>query len=212
MTRTCAVVFLALAAACKTADEKPPEFGGAWPEYKSGNEDGAVDSAWLDDVAIPAHLAQLDEEEEHFVAGACEALRSGHAAYAGAANGLIELKEPVIPYVGHYGDLHPALRARVFVVLNHVFAGLEPGSVALHLTSPYSVVRIAAADSVGARRLADNAARLVDLLDDADPDVRRAAIASLRTIYNRFYGYRPLDSARRRSRPVREWRAQVQAG
>jgi hypothetical protein len=210
MARSLAVVLLALAAACKSAEEEPPEFGGAWPEYKSG--EGDVDLAWLDDVQFPAHLARLDEEEETFVAGACHALGGAHADYAGAASGLIELEEPVIPYVGHFGGLHPVLRARVAVVLKSVFRAMPAGHVALHLGSPYDVVRIAAADSVGDRRLAAQAPRLVELLEDDDSDVRRAAITSLRTIFNRFFGYRPLDSAGRRSEPVREWRAFVQTG
>ena len=100
----------------------------------------------------------------------------------------------------------------MFVVLDNVFRDVPAGHIAAHLGSPYDVVRTAAADSAGVRRLAGQGPRLVDLLDDDDPHVRRAAIASLRTIYNRFFGYRPLDSAGRRSKPASEWRAHVQAG
>jgi len=67
-------------------------------------------------------------------------------------------------------------------------------------------VRVATAGVVGERDLARHAVRLVDLLDDPDLEVRRAAIRTLRQLSNRFFGYRPDAPAQQRAKATGRWR------
>lgn len=202
----------ALAACAQGPPVEPTEPG--WPGR--GAEAAQIDSQWVRYVLIPDHLGRLDPESEAFAATAVFALDSGDfASYSSAAAGLIELGEPVLPYLGYVGDA-PGSNARLYgavtVVMGPIFEEIEPDHVRLHLDSPYRAVRAAAATAVGERELKEHAGRLVDLLEDDRTEVRHAAIRSLRQLYNRFFGYRADEPARRRARAVVLWRQLLGSG
>ncbi len=53
---------------------------------------------------------------------------------------------------------------------------------------------------------------LVRLLEDQDLQVRRAAIAALRSLTNRFFGYDPAATVLRRAKPVQHWQGLLGSG
>ena len=179
-------------------------------------EPGRFERNWVLQVKIPAHLDRLSEEDEAFVVTAVRALGSiDFQTYSAAASGLAELGEAVTPYLGHIGE-RASQSERTFrvvaVVLAPVFLGLEPERVAFYLPSPYRVVRATAARVAGKRELLEYAPELVGLLEDHDLQVRRAAIAALRRLTNRFFGYDPAAKELRRAKPVRRWQRLLGSG
>jgi len=199
---------LLLLAAC-AAPPREPVPDSAWPGRRTAAP-SEIDSAWLARVEIPDHLERLDAVNEAFVATACDALDSGDfSAYSSAADGLVDLGEPVVPYLGLYSDLpprEPRLYRMVCVVLEPIFEEIPGEHLRYHLQSPYRSVRASAAQTAGGRQLMEYAPRLVELLDDQALDVRREAIRSLRRISTQFFGYRPDAAATDRAAAVARWR------
>jgi hypothetical protein len=179
-------------------------------------EPGEFERDWVQQVKIPAHLDRLSYEDEAFVVTAVRALGSiDFQTYSAAASGLAELGEAVTPYLGHIGE-RASESERTFrvvaVVLAPVFVALEPERLAFHLPSAYRVVRATAAQVAGERNLMECAPVLVNLLEDQDLRVRRAAIAALRRLTNRFFGYDPAATVLRRAKPVQRWQGLLGSG
>ena len=202
----------ALLAACATSsDEQIDDF-----PFDPSEEPREISSEWITEVRIPGHLKRLSAEDEAFVANAVHALSArDFRTYSAAASGLVELGEPVTPYLGHIGELRSPSE-RIFrvvtVVMGPVLSQLEPERLSLYLHSPYRTARATAARVTGDRDLMEHARTLVSLLDDTDLFVRRAAIVALRKLTNRFHGYNPETTAARRSAPVRRWRELLGSG
>lgn len=198
-------LFLAAAfavAACTGAsrrkrDERPPP--------------GRVVEPWLARVRLPEHLERPPREVENAIAEDVHALLHGDfSVYPTAARRLVRRGEVVVPYLGFMGEQElpeQARTARIPIVLKPVLLEAPPAHVGGFLRSPYAAVRSAAAVAAGERRISDHAPRLVELLDDPEVEVRRAAVTALRRISNEFFGYRADDSAARRARPAAKWRA-----
>ena len=212
MPRFLAICVL-LAACAASSDERDPEFPLVPPRVE---EPAKFEPGWVRQVEIPAHLDRLSEEDEAFVVSAVRALGSSDfQTCSTAASGLAELGEAVTPYLGHVGErASPSERTFrvVTVVLGPVFFGLEPERLAFYMQSPYRALRATAAQAAGKRDLMEYAPELVSLLEDHDLQVRRAAIAVLRRLTNRFFGYDPAANARRRAKPVRRWQGLLGSG
>lgn len=188
-------------AACKggareNRDEEPP---------------GRVVQPWLARVRLPEHLERPPRETENAIAEDVHALLHGDfSVYPTAARHLVRRGEVVVPYLGFMGEqelAEQARTARIAIVLKPVLLAAPPAHVGGFLRSPYGAVRAAAAVAAGERRISDHAPTLVELLDDPELEVRRAAVTALRRISNEFFGYRADDSAARRDRPAAKWRA-----
>jgi len=197
--RSCTLFGLVLLAACATLRGRPV------PSGKS-----AADTAWLAGVRFPEGLSRLPEGRERALAARVEKLGStDFGVYSGAARGLVDSGESVLPYLGH-ATTHAALstrgRACLRIVLRTILEGLAPRRVAGFVASPYPALRVAAAEAAGKRHMTGLAAKLVELLDDPVLEVRRAAIAALRRVSNQFFGYRPEDPPARRARAKARWR------
>ena len=171
---------------------------------------------WTGEVRVPAGEERLSPEEEQIVTAAVAKLDSkDFAVYSSAASLLAGMGEAVVPYLGYVGDPgSPGDRtfSIITVVLTPILYATPPERVGAHLSSPYRAVRAAAAATMGERHLMDNAADLVDLLEDPDKQVRRAAIRALRVLYNRFFGYNPGAAHDDRADAVAKWRQFVGGG
>jgi hypothetical protein len=172
---------------------------------------GRVVEPWLARVRIPSHLERPPRETENAIAEDVHALLHGDfSVYPTAARRLVKRGEVVVPYLGFMGEQklpEPARTTRVPIVLKPLLLEAPPEHVGAYLGSSYSAVRAAAAVAAGERRISEHGSELVDLLDDPDLEVRRAAVTALRRISNEFFGYRAEDSAPRRARPTAKWRA-----
>ena len=171
---------------------------------------------WLAEVQFPAALERPPRETETRIAEDVHALLHGDFdVYPTAARRLVKRGEVVVPYLGFVGAQELPAQARggrIPIVLKPLLLEVPPDHVGIHLASAYRDVRAAAAVAAGERRITDHAPELVDLLDDPEVTVRRAAVTALRRISNEFYGYRADDSALRRARPAAKWRARWARG
>ncbi|MHC4161613.1 MAG: armadillo/beta-catenin-like repeat-containing protein [Planctomycetota bacterium] len=182
-----------------------------------GDRDGAqtplsgVVEPWLARVQIPPHLEPPPRETETAIAEDVHALLHGDfSVYPTAARRLVKRGEVVVPYLGFMGEQQLSEQARttrIPIVLKPLLLEAPPDHVGVYLVSPYKDVRAAAAVAAGERRISDHATKLVELLDDSEVEVRRAAVTALRRISSEFFGYRADDSAPRRSGPAAKWRA-----
>jgi hypothetical protein len=161
------------------------------------------------DVLRPANLRRQTPTDELAIAEDIDRLLTGDFdAYPTAGRRLIRRGEPVIPYLGHAALRHPAPAAhkeRLAIAYGPVLDALPPERVLVALASPYAATRVAAATSAGERRLEPLGQRLIELLEDPDIHVRRAAITSLRMISGEFIGYRATDSPSERAAAARQW-------
>ena len=130
---------------------------------------------------------------------------AGAGGRGGDRAALVSLGEPAIPYLG-FAAGQDGLDDRIPITLRAILQTLGARRLAPYLGSPYAEVRAAAATTVGERRFTELAPALTDLLEDADLGVRRAGVAALRRITNRFHGYRPDASAEDRAAAVAKWR------
>jgi hypothetical protein len=165
-----------------------------------------VDTAWVAEVAVPRHLVRPEPAVEEAIARAIHALGApDFGDFSAAAKALVALGEPAIPYLG-FAAGQDGPDERIPITLRAILKNLPAQHVAPYLGSPYAEVRSAAATTAGERRLTELAPALTDLLEDADLDVRRASVAALRRITNRFHGFRPDAPAEDRAAAVAKWR------
>ncbi len=207
------LLLVALATAgCRHSYRKGTRSGGGGSEASTALAPEEVD--WLDEVTIPEHLERLDREQELDLARALhDFAREDFGTSSSGMRRIVEFGEPVVPYLGYAGDAL-AERSRegfedscAVILIEPILDEVPSDHIGAHLESPYACVRIAAAEVAGQKRQTEHAGRLIVLLDDPEIEVRRAAIVSLRMLANRFFGYRPSDSARRRADAVERWRS-----
>lgn len=168
--------------------------------------DEPVDTAWVQEVAIPQHQERPAPAVEETIARAIRALESpDFGDFSAAAKQLVALGEPALPYLG-FAAAQDGPGERIPITLCAILKTLPAPRLAPYLGSPYATVRAAAATTAGAQRMTELAPALTDLLEDADLDVRRAAVAALRRITNRFQGFRPDGPAEERALAVAKWR------
>ena len=206
------LVLLALAGACGHTYRSGRGGGRA---ARPPREPAPKDVDWLEDVTIPPYLALLDRATQLEVAEALRDLdHEDFKEFSGGMRRIVAIGEPVVPYLGFAGDerarRNPAegfAKSCVVILLEPILDEVPSDHIGLHLESTYACVRIAAAEVAGESRQTEHARKLVGLLDDPEIEVRRAAIVSLRQLSNRFFGYRPSDSSRRRREAVDNWRS-----
>jgi hypothetical protein len=200
------------AAGCRHSYRQGTRSSGGAGEASTALAPEEVD--WLDEVTIPEHLERLDREQELALAKALRDLaRDDFGTSSSGMRRIVEFGEPVVPYLGYAGDALAERHREEFedscavILLEPILEEVSSEHIGAHLESPYACVRIAAAEVAGQKRQTEHAGRLIVLLDDPEIEVRRAAIVSLRMLANRFFGYRPSDSTRRRADAVDRWRA-----
>ncbi|MHC4933232.1 MAG: HEAT repeat domain-containing protein [Planctomycetota bacterium] len=179
--------------------------GGAPP----AENDTPLDLSWLKDVDLPEHLDPPAETLEREIGEAVHRLHAADfATYSGAARRLVAIGEIAVPYLGFEAERRSKLGGdrQEVIVMRAILRKIPPGHLRHYLDSPFGAVRVAAAGVVGERDLAQHAVRLVDLLDDPDLEVRRAAIHTLRRLSNRFFGYRPDAPPEQRTKATGRWR------
>lgn len=113
---------------------------------------------------------------------------------ARASERLVQAGAPALTALGEVGS-QPVLvhgEARVSTtrpVIQAILQAAEPAEVTDHLSSPHAVVRQGAAEESGRRGHWKPIPQLIVRLEDASPEVRAAAAASLRRLTNNFFGY-----------------------
>jgi hypothetical protein len=161
------------------------------------------------DTRWPAGEPRLSEAEELAIAGDIEELLAGgFDVYPVAARRLILRGGTVLPVLGQAAERNPApavRKERISIVLGPVLRELPEDRMLVALSSPYAVVRAAAAGAVGERRLKPFGPRLVVLLEDKDIRVRGAAIMSLRMLTGEFIEYRADDPPAARAAAAARW-------
>jgi hypothetical protein len=164
---------------------------------------------WMADVRWPGGIPRPSPQEELRIAQDLDAVLTGDFdIYPLAARRLILRGTAVLPYLGHAAERNPAPAARkerLRIVFDPVLRDATEESVLVALSSPYAAVRAAAAASAGEREFVALGPRLIDLLEDKDLKVRRAAIASLRMLTGQFLEYRPDDPAAERAAGAARW-------
>jgi hypothetical protein len=192
MTRLSVLLLLGIAA-CTRYSSGGRGGGGAPP----AEDDTPPDLSWLKKVDLPGHLDPPAESLEREIG---EAVHHLHAADFATYSG--------IPYLGFEEERRSKLGGdrQEVIVMRAILRKVLPEHLHYYLDSPFAAVRVATAGVVGERDLARHAVRLVDLLDDPDLEVRRAAIRALRQLSNRFFGYRADAPAEQRAKPAGRWR------
>jgi len=164
---------------------------------------------WMADVRWPGAAPHPSSKEEILIAEDIDLLLTGDFdAYPLAGRRLIARGQDVLPYLGHAADRHPsptARKERLAIVFGPVLRDTTEARVTLALSSPYPAVRAAAAAAAGEREAVALAPRLIELLEDKDVRVRRAAIASLRRITGEFIGYDPESAPAARAASAEKW-------
>lgn len=165
------------------------------------------------EVVFPEHLTRPPRDTEGEILELIARLWSpDFSTYADAARRLVAIGEPAVAYLGHFGDMEkevsPGQRVAITrLVLEPILDGLPPANLGAALRSPYPVVRESAAAAAGRRRLSEQGPALLDLLEDEDLSVRRAANVSLRMLCNRFPDFRAEAPEAQRRAAAAKWRA-----
>jgi HEAT repeats len=164
---------------------------------------------WMADVRWPGAMPRPPAAEEVHIAEDIDALLAGDFdIYPLAGRRLIERGQAVLPYLGHAADRHPspeARKERLSIVFMPVLRDTTEERVLLAMSSPYPAVRAAAATAAGEREAVALGPRLIELLEDKDARVRRAAVASLRRITGEFLAYAPDDPPAARAAGAARW-------
>ncbi len=163
---------------------------------------------WMADVRWPGGFPPSERDELQIAAEIDQLLTGDFDVYPVAAHRLIGRGAVVLPCLGQAADRHPApaaRRERLAIVLGPVLRDASEERVLVALSSPYPVVRAAAASCVGEQRLTSLGLRLVALLEDKDIRVRRAAITSLRMLTGEFLEYRADDPPAARAAAADRW-------
>ena len=119
------------------------------------------------------------------------------------AEGAVAL--PVLGQAGDFAATGPggASESTTRPVVDAILARLPQGEVEGLLASPWPVLRRGAADELGRRGDWTPIPRLIDRLEDREPQVREAAHAALRRLTNEFPEAGPGATA---SSPAARWR------
>ncbi len=164
---------------------------------------------WMADVRWPGAAPRPPVADEIKIAEDIDALLTGDFdVYPLAGRRLIGRGQDVLPYLGHAADRHPAPSARkerLDIVFRPVLRDTTEERVLLALSSPYAAVRVAGAAAAGEREAVSLGPRLIELLEDRDPRVRSAAVASLRRITGEFLPYDPDDPPAMRAAGAARW-------
>lgn len=200
-----ALVWMLMVGACTA----PPRGGGRAGPGVGAKAPAPVDLTWLADVQMPPGSDRppraVEEEIGRAVAGL---LDEDFAVYSRSARRLIAHGLPAAPYLGHAaGALGAKTHKIVCILLEPILGDAPPDALGEMLDSPYRAVRIVAARICGEKGLEQHGPRLVALLEDPDPEVRRAGIEALRRLTNRFHGYRADDPPEVRAEAVARWRS-----
>jgi hypothetical protein len=198
------LLLLALLGACTLV----PSYPGGWGTPAPTPEVVKL-YPWMADVRWPGAAPRPSAPDEVRIADDIDALLTGDFdIYPLAGRRLIQRGQEVLPYLGHAADRHPSPavhKERLGIVFRPVLRDTTEQRVLLALSSPYPAVRAAAAAAAGEREAVPLAPRLIELLEDKDVRVRRAAIASLRRISGEFLEYSPDHSAAARAAGAWRW-------
>jgi hypothetical protein len=172
-------------------------------------------AGWVEQVRFPAGLERPAPAREADIVAAVEDLVSedfGHRTRGSRA--LLAYGESAIPYLGsrvNAADTVPDPDCPHCIIVHAIMAKLPAARLAVHLDSPYAIVRIAAAGVAGERGLNELAPALALRLDDTELEVRRASVTALRRITRQFLGYRASDSDQKRAKAAEAWRRETGA-
>jgi len=172
-----------------------------------------VTAEWVGEVEFAGGIERPSTLRESDIVSSIDDLASddfGHRTRGSRA--LLAYGEEAIPYLGYRVELAEAVpdpHCPACIVMHAIIEKLPASNVDVHLGSPYPLVRIAAAEAAGERDLRELAPRLVELLEDPDPAVRRASVTALRRITRTFLGYRVDDSPAKRAKAVTAWKREV---
>ena len=204
-----ALVLLYGLGACAVPASRPgPTPLATRPPSKEGSERERE----MREVLLPDGVVRPSLDEERKIVDAVARLWSNDlTTYSNAGHELVEAGVQAVPYLGYFGEVEkevgPGHKVNITrIVLLLILAKVPPETLTSFLGSPYAAVRVAAAMVVGEEKLEAQVRHVIELLDDGQEEVRRAAIGALRRCANRFYGYRPSDLPENRAESVRRWR------
>jgi HEAT repeat protein len=108
-----------------------------------------------------------------------------------AAERLVSAGAPALPVLGRAGDFAApgpgvAAESTTRPVVDAILARFSPAEVEALLASPWPLLRRGAADELGRRGDWAPVPRLIDRLEDDEPQVRDAAHAALRRLTQEF--------------------------
>ncbi len=129
-----------------------------------------------------------------------------------AARELVAAGDAAVPALGRAGDLSVPVAGGMRVsatrsVVQSILAASEDAELERHLGSPWPNVRRSSAEELGRRDRRSAIPRLIERLDDADPEVRSASAIALRRLTNNFMGYSPEASLSDRREAADRWRS-----
>ena len=176
------------------------------------SEEGSKREREMREVVFPDEVERPSLDEERKIVDAVARLWSNDlTTYSNAGHELVEAGVQAVPYLGYFGkvekEVGPEHRVNITrIVLLPILAKVPPETLTSFLRSPYAAVRVASAMIVGEEKLEVQVPHVIELLDDEQEEVRRAAVGALRRCANRFHGYRPSAPPEQRAEGVRRWR------
>lgn len=207
----CMPILLFCAAGCVTGFGPPS--GGA--EKRESDPMPAAPAEWVSEVKLEPGFERPGPLREADIARSLTLLGSkDFGDRTRGSRSLLAYGEQAVPYLGHrvgITGLPPDPHCAACIVVRSIIGKLPPQRIGVHLESPYAIVRIAAAEIAGERRMFSLAPVLVALLDDDEVSVRRASVTALRRIARAFVGYRAGDSPAKRAKSIAAWKRVVAA-
>lgn len=127
-----------------------------------------------------------------------------------AAERLIERGDEAVARLGEAGDqpvrdLGGREVSSTAPALRSILGKADDAALERHLGAPWPNVRREAASELGRRGGTSAVPVLLEHLDDEDPGVRLAVVASLRRLTHRFFGFRASASPSARLEAERRW-------
>ena len=172
-------------------------------------------AGWVEQVRFPDGMERPAPAREADIVAAVEDLISGDFGHrTRGSRALLAYGESAIPYLGSRVNAEGAVPdpdCSHCIIVHAIMAKLSAARLAVHLDSPYAIVRIAAAEVAGERGMNELAPALALRLDDTELEARRASVTALRRITRRFLGYRASDSEQKRAKAAEAWRRETGA-